>query len=304
MGFFSSIGNWFKDTMPALSSAVGFLADPVGSALGTIASSALDVGGKYLANDIIGIPNSQRAYDQSSAGALDAFRRNYAAYQSRYQDTMADMSKAGLNPILAASSGFNVGSSATGPAAQGYQPQVPAFDFASSAKGLSEAKVAEQNVEKTIAETKKLIADADVAIQGAKVQVEKIQETRAHAALLDKQETKTWQETINLEQEFLLKAKNISLMAEQIAKTGRETELVHEEKRLAQKRQAEVESHIRVMNMQAAEIKANLAQLQKTADAYNGPAGAILGYINAITNALNVNLGLTGVVPMGGFKKP
>ena len=37
-----------------------------------------------------------------------AWLREKEAYQNRYRWTMDDMRKAGLNPILAASGGFNV----------------------------------------------------------------------------------------------------------------------------------------------------------------------------------------------------
>ena len=46
-------------------------------------------------------------------------RANMAAYGSRYQSTAADMRKAGLNPILAMTGGFNVGSAP--------QVRVPSF---------------------------------------------------------------------------------------------------------------------------------------------------------------------------------
>ncbi len=91
------------------------------SALSSVTGGLLDFGGSVLQDKYINQPNSAQAFIDSKEGAAKQYEREkessalqfskeYGAYKNRYKDTMADMKNAGLNPILASSSGFNVGS--------------------------------------------------------------------------------------------------------------------------------------------------------------------------------------------------
>ena len=128
--------------------------------LGGLAGGALDLGAQWLGNELIGKPNSAYAYKQARIGAEEAFERSYGAYKTRYQDTMGDMQKAGLNPILAAGSGgFNVGNSPQMSAYGGYQPQVPNVSSSSSARNYADAGLKLGQTKETVRKVQKLRAE-------------------------------------------------------------------------------------------------------------------------------------------------
>ncbi len=90
---------------------------------GSVLGGLVDVGMSWLGNEIIAKPNAERAYKDSKEASALSFERSYGAYKSRYQDTMKDMKAAGLNPILAASSGFKPSSAPQAATAQAFQAQ-------------------------------------------------------------------------------------------------------------------------------------------------------------------------------------
>lgn len=191
MGIFSSALAFAK---PLIGTVGKFF---TGNSLGkTIAGVGTNLASNYLQNQFIGQPNADRAYEQSYAGSAEAFARSQQAYKTRYQNTVQDMIKAGINPIMAASSGFNVGNAPQMHAPQSFKADLPtlsgtssALDINRSAKTVEEAfkiraesdLVGQQELEtvaktdklikewkKLEAETFKLIADGNKANQEAK----------------------------------------------------------------------------------------------------------------------------------------
>lgn len=73
---------------------VGSYWGPVGSAIGSAAGSALDSS-----------MEQEAANKYNSAEAVSAYGRQREARQTAYQDTMADLKAAGLNPMLAINNG-------------------------------------------------------------------------------------------------------------------------------------------------------------------------------------------------------
>ncbi len=85
----------------------------------------------------------------NQANSARAFSSSMGAYKTRYQNTTADMRAAGLNPVLAASGGFNVGNAPT-------RPMIPGVDMssgASSAKNFRETEQMDTIRTKIIADT-------------------------------------------------------------------------------------------------------------------------------------------------------
>lgn len=141
-----------------------------------IASNILgNVGGQVIGNALVTQPNANtafgqsqyataQAYERSKEAASAAWDRSYGAYKTRYQDTMNDMRLAGLNPILAASGGFNVGSSPNAPAAsvstaQAFKADQPTYNYSQSALDLSQKDKTEMETKKTEVEVRKVYAD-------------------------------------------------------------------------------------------------------------------------------------------------
>lgn len=100
----------------------------IGAAIGAGATSALESGlGAYFANR-----ESNQAWD-----------RTKAIYERRYQWTMNDMRKAGLNPILA----YQQGASGGAAVPQTSQPQVKGQNYVSTAKEAALLGAQLRNVE-------------------------------------------------------------------------------------------------------------------------------------------------------------
>lgn len=147
-----------------------FVKDIGKSVVGGIGGGILNLGGKFLEDQLVNDPNS-----------ADAYSRQKDFYRNRYQWMMQDMRKAGLNPILAAgSAGFSTSGT---PTVQ--MSQQPVTDLTASAKNLSEvslleeqSKTEQQRQLKTLAETK--------------TEIQKRFLTRAQAGLVAEQERQIW----------------------------------------------------------------------------------------------------------------
>jgi len=106
MGFFSSAWKGVKKIGSSIASSAG---DLVGAALGT-------AGSIY-------------ASERTAGSAADANQLTKESYQNRYQWTMDDMRKAGMNPIYAYSSGVG--------GAGGYQAATYQNPFSGAATGIN-----------------------------------------------------------------------------------------------------------------------------------------------------------------------
>lgn len=138
MGFLSSVGDFIGGAVKTVGKVVG---GSVGGLVGT--------GLNYLLSS----EQADDAYDQSRSASAEAYARDLDLYKKRYQYTTADMKKAGINPILAASGGFNIGSSPTFQPAQAFLPSNN-LDVTSSALNVA-------NTGKANAEIKKIDEEAD-----------------------------------------------------------------------------------------------------------------------------------------------
>lgn len=107
----------------------------------------------------------------SSANSLEANQRNQINYRHRYQWTAEDMRKAGLNPILAASSGFDVGQAPNAPQAQ----VIPysSTDAATAYNQYSQAKKAEQESKLISEQTRHEIEKKQLTVNQVKTELEK-----------------------------------------------------------------------------------------------------------------------------------
>lgn len=209
----------------------------------------IDLATGWLGNEFIEKPNANSAYGMSKEGAETAWNRTYGAYKTRYQDTTADMRKAGLNPILAASSGFNVGSGPTAVAASGYQPK--AYNLSSTNSGLALAKSdeSEKAGKKNIEEAKKARAEA----------YKKLEEI----FLVRMQKRVAGQQEVKLMSEVSVNYKRLRQIEAEVAKTQANTRQSIQQTKLLAK--------------QTKKLRLSLIELKKVADFYKTPlAGTML----------------------------
>lgn len=282
MGLWSSIKKIGSSVVKGISSVGKGL---LGSIPGALIGGAVDLGSAYLGNKIISQPNADEAYAQSKEAAALAFQRSYDTYKRRYQDTMADMEAAGLNPILAAGSGgFNVGTGPQVSSAQGYMAQPVNISASSAYENMKsgELKTAqrgetEQNTKKIMAETKKVRQDTLLSLAAT-------EKTRAEKGLVNAQEKKTLQEVRNLEKQWWNLVQEFNLISNQAYAAASQN-------RLNQSKVKEVEALTLQINKVTEKLQAELKMLNKMASAYESDIGGVLGYVKAIMDALNINLG-------------
>ena len=188
--------------------------------------------------------------------AKEAWERSKNMYDTRYQRTMKDMEKAGLNPILAAGSGgFNIGQ---GP--QATIAQTGARNMASSAQSLAQTGLAEE--QQTTEQIEQLKKMAEV-----KSEIARKYKIRAETGKIGEEERRVWFEIEKLSKEGMA-----------IMKRGFRD--YQDKKRLGVLTQ---------------HLEAQLAELQTMSEIYNDSAGQMIKYLQEIRQALGINVGV-GIV--------
>lgn len=172
----------------------------------------------------LGQLTSQIAGESSARQAERAFERSQGAYSTRYQTTMQDMRKAGLNPILASSGGFSVGNSPQMAAPQAFQAPAPVvLPSSHSAKNVAEVGNIEEDTRKKIEEQKNIVQQTNKLLEEQVNIFEDTIKKRKEQNVLDAQEVKTYQETLNLVQDFQIKLKQVQKISEEIELTKAQT---------------------------------------------------------------------------------
>lgn len=239
--FLSKAASFIPVVGPAISAGIDLVG---GDTIDSVASTAMDIGkGVYM---------SDRANAASRENSAMSYKLSREAYKERYQDTVADLKKAGLNPILAAGGGFNVGQSVTAPMAQSFQGDT-GNPYASTALQVSQKRTEKSKAELNYAKAKQSLEDVNTQLIRQGLMTEQMSLTYNQAALAGRQFDK-------IEKEMDL--------------IDRQTKLTEAEKRKVEK--------------VIAQYKANLEKLRKLSKVYSGPAGQIIAYLEAIASALNI----------------
>lgn len=277
MGLWSSIkkvgSGIFKGIKSVGSSLIGGLTGSLSSIPGALLGGAVDLGSSWLGNKLIGQPNADEAYAQSKEASAKAFDRSYGAYKKRYQDTMADMEKAGLNPILAASQGFNVGGQPEMTAAKSFMPSYQEQNASTAYQMLTSGDLNKQKAETEQIDRKK----------------------KAEEALNIAQDTwKKYQETVLIKTENRKKATEIKLLKQEIWNKVAEFQKIIAESysSLSQTevnyaKVEEIKAHEQNLLKMVDKLELEMSELRQHAEIYKGIPGLLLKSIKEAITALS-----------------
>ena len=211
--------------------------------------TAVDLGTDWLKNEFINKPNAEAANKTAKEASALAWERSYGAYKSRYQDSMADMKQAGLNPILAA--GGISGSPPQASSAQSFQAAQPS----------SSGTQAGVNIEKR----KEIIKNRKLLVKKALTEIRKAAQSRAQQGLITAQEK--------------MALKNVQKIVE-------ETELLLQKQMGTSAQTSLTEQQERYLMTRHKALKMTLKELEKTSLIYGAPAGHILKFFELLIKSL------------------
>lgn len=235
-----------------------------------IASSALNLATGGLSGLVTDLPSmltstglnmfsAKQASDRSQSNAQEAFNASQGAYANRYQTTAQDMRRAGLNPILAASGGFNVSGQPQMASPQAFQAAPPVMGTGStSAREVASTKKTEAETEKTWMEISKVAEETALTIQQK-------YESAAREGVATQQQKNLIAELTKIQAETLKVAAEVSKVTEETKTTTAQRGLIYQNTR---------------------EMKAIADQLEKSSQYYEGTTGDVLGLIKAIMSAI------------------
>lgn len=271
--------------------------------------------GGMLFQDWLADENAEDQYHRSLGAMREQSDINREMYKNRYLWTKEDMYRAGLNPILAASGGFSVGS---GPSVGLPSPSMASLasaqPFSTSVKEFTEADLNRKKSE-TEKERKKEMAE-QVKLTGnkAKEALANTIKLQAEKGLITDNQRKVGQEILNLNKKLEETQANINLMNNQIdelnTRSGLQklqgsqakaiTEFTEDNKRYINEQRRLVEQQRQVAELTIERMYKGLAELTREAQVYDGPAGLWLKYLQIFIGAL----GIAPIAGAMGIKKP
>lgn len=252
-------------------------------------------------------------YSNSKTAARDQYERSIALmkrqdlinrknYQQRYQWTAKDMRKAGLNPILAASGGFNVsGAPEVGlPAVQ--QARTPTIDFAGNARDVASAVQSMFEARKKGAEVAEVEQNIKLLRAKASESIQSAWKLRKEQNLISANERRVVREIERIDSEMARnwsQARQFEAQIDELQKRavmhGAETENLRE-----MREQIQINKELLANDVKKMEY--SLKELKKISEVYDGPIGSVLAYVKEIVSALGLTSILGGIATRGGTK--
>lgn len=239
-----------------------------GMATNTLGGGLMGSIGSGLITDFFGDANARDQFQRSQSLMNQQASVNESMFRNRYQWTMEDMRKAGLNPILAvAGSGMSVGGSgpSVGLATPTMAPQPDFTAVATSAKGLEEA-------ESETARRRELFARASAEVQKAAESFANVWKIGAEAALLYSKNKTEIELAKKAVQDVRESAKRVGQINLQMELTQEEIERV---RWLTEK-----------LQLDYARMKAELERIQKLGGIYGSKAGWLLTSVETLMRSV------------------
>jgi hypothetical protein len=252
---------------------------------------------------------SKEYRDWASQESEKAWKRQYDLYKNRYVITTADMKNAGLNPILAATGGFNVGSGMTAPIASAGQASaamghaatahapaaksnmartfmhnMPGHSIASSARDIAHMKDLQKSAEKKEAEIGKIQQDTRLVTNQTMHEMAKINFTRQQTETSGKQEQYYVTAADKLSREFHKLADEITYIQTQTEslKVGMKEKLQNIQ---------QVKTNIKRMETITDTLEMYQKKLKAMTDVYDTAYGKNLQFLRALSEAFGMNAG-------------
>ena len=251
---------------------MGFFTD-----LGTsLVGGALDLGGSWASNELIGRPNQKEAYKLADKNSARAFARSYGAFKRRYQDTVHDMRQAGLNPILAASGGMPAGNAVQISPANPAIP--PNYDNSATAAGrnISQSTQAKAKAQESVANVFKIRAEEGLASARER-------EANANTFKLEGDLQRIGAEIDRLKQE------RIRIMNES-SRTQADTERIEQLTKESKAKTKQIKAIYRQLMLE-------MNKLRMIAEVYKGPVGQEIAYINALMGRIGLGAFIKMPIP-------
>lgn len=203
--------------------------------------------------------------------------------QNQYQWAVADLEKAGLNPILAAQGGIQGASASAPPAPVAVGTQL---DFAGSAKDITQAIL---NLEKS----KNITQDTLLKVKQTEHEGARIAATNQMARL-------HFQKTREARMNVAKIMTEINAINVNIDKMEAETRVQHAQRTLINTQVEEVEKRKELLIQQYKMLKAQIPAEERVGQMYRSWYGNFLGFIKAHMDALGISVGAILPVPVGG----
>jgi len=253
--------------------------------LGAVIPSVIGLDGSLMGN-IFNQSNARQATESAREGARDSAEWSKEQYATRYQTTAQDMKAAGLNPILASSGGFSVGSSPTMAAPQAFQA-APIETFSSSAKQFGDLAKTVVDTKKSAEETKNVIADT-------RKKMEEIDKVMSEKILADKQAGKVTMETQESWTRIVSMEMNYATIAANLVKMKEETDLLISKRGLTESERLQVAANTEKIKTETRKVQAEadilvseVNKFKARNQIYENEAGSILGIIAEVGKSIS-----------------
>ena len=247
----------------------------------SVVGGAIDLGTSWVSNELIGKPNQKEAYRLADKNSAKAFARSMEGYRQRIPYTVAGLRDAGLNPILAASGGFNAGNSAT---SQVGVPAIPTrYDHSATAAARNQA-----TAEKALAESQRVPHEIDQIRQNIKQSMQKVVNMRSEQRLIQANERESINRAFKLEQEFTMIGKQMDKMISEVNLLRQKTNREQQETQRLILLQHQIKQETNLLRKKAKALHHQMSRLRKIDKVYQGPMGQTIAYINAISGQLGL----------------